>query len=372
MSDPRPHMTPSYGSYLRLETLLQAQSPPDYAQLTPDDAPGKQTRALAHDDELLFIVVHQTFELWFRLILHELGRVRDRLGRRIDGVVAKDHVPEEDIPSATAGIQRVNKTMLVATQGFEVMETMSPTSFLEFRDLLIPSSGFQSVQFRELEILAGLAEDLRMDFEGVPYATKLTPEDRTVLEKRRSEQTLKAALFDWLSRTPIEELYDSFAEDYIAAFEAYLDEQVQHQLENPNLADSQKEAAKRRFEAQAEAVRRYLLGGDEATNRAHQSFLFIASYRRHALLRWPSALLDQLIEFEQNFRIFRFRHARMVERMIGRRTGSGGSAGVNYLDGTTQSYQIFGDLLEARNFLLAGSRVPPLPDPDRVAFRFGA
>ena len=110
--------------------------------------------------------------------------------------------------------------------------------------------------------------------------------------------------------------------------------------------------------------------GSEERNRSHQAFLFITSYRKRPLLRWPNALIDSLIEFEQQFRIFRFRHARMVERMIGNRTGTGGSPGVAYLDKTGTRYRIFGDLLEARNFLLAESRVPPLPDESVLGFRF--
>jgi tryptophan 2,3-dioxygenase len=361
-------LSPNYGAYLRLSTLLSAQAPPDFATLRADDDPGHRTRPLAHHDELLFIVVHQVFELWFKLVLHELGLARDLLGRQQPG--GRDHVPEQDVPRIWSAVNRVNEILGVAAQGFQIMETMSPTNFLEFRDLLIPASGFQSVQFRELEILAGLPESLRMDFEGVAYESKLSEEERTVLERRRQEMTLKDALFDWLSRTPIDRVFPGFAQQFLHAFQTYLGEQIVHQERNPNLHPSQKRAATVRFEQQAEEARRYLLGGDDAQNRAHQAFLFMASYRSEPLLRWPSALVDAFIAFEQSFRIFRFRHARMVERMIGHRTGSGGSPGVMYLDRTTDRYRIFGDLLEARNFLLATSRVPPLPDPSLLHFRF--
>lgn len=366
MSDPD-RLSPSYGAYLRLGTLLSAQDPPDFDHLKTGDRPSSKTRDLAHHDEMLFIVVHQVFELWFKLILHELGHARNLLGH-----VGKEraHVAEEDVPDIVHAIGRVNEVFRIATEGFRAMETMNPTSFLAFRDLLIPSSGFQSTQFRELEILAGLPEDLRMDFEGVPYESKLSETERGILDRRRGEVSLKDALFDWLSRTPIERVFPGFADAFLDSFRSYVHEQITHQNANPNLADSQRRAAQVRFEEQLADAERYLTGGDETQNRAHQAFLFIASYRSEPLLGWPSALVDALIEFEQGFRIFRFRHARMVERMIGTRTGSGGSPGVVYLDRTTTRYRIFGDLLEARNFLLASDRVPPLPDDKLLHFRF--
>ena len=359
--------SPSYGAYLRLGTLLAAQAPPDFDKLRAGDRPSTKTREHAHHDEMLFIVVHQVFELWFKLILHELGHARDLLGH-----VGKDraHVAEEDVPNVVACISRVNEVFRIATEGFRVMEIMNPTSFLAFRDLLIPSSGFQSTQFRELEILAGLPEDLRVDFEGVPYESKLSATERSILSARRSEVSLKDALFDWLSRTPIDRIFPDFADAFLMSFRAYVEEQTAHQEANPNLAESQRRAAHVRFEQQLADAQRYLTSGDDTQNRAHQAFLFIASYRSEPLLGWPSALVDALIEFEQGFRIFRFRHARMVERMIGTRTGSGGSPGVAYLDRTTTRYRIFGDLLEARNFLLASDRVPPLPDDKLLHFRF--
>jgi tryptophan 2,3-dioxygenase len=221
-----------------------------------------------------------------------------------------------------------------------------------------------------MEILAGLREDLRVDFEGIPYEANLAPADQEHLTRVRSEMTLRDALLDWLSRTPIDRVFPSFAEAFLGAFAAYAEEQARLQDANPNLAPSQRRAARARLLGQVEEARNYLLGGDEAQNRAHQAFIFIASYRDEPLLRWPSTLIDALIEFEECFRIFRFRHARMVERMIGSRTGTGGSPGVAYLDRTTSRYKIFGDLLEARNFLLASSRVPKLPDNRLLHFRF--
>ncbi len=368
MRSPDPSRTVSYGSYLQLDRLLSSQNPPDYAQLRDSDRPDAKTRPRAHHDELLFIVVHQVFELWFKVILQEMRLARDLLGRQSQGSRIAE-VPEEHIPRVVAALDRVNEILQVATHQWRVVETIDPTSFLDFRDLIIPASGFQSVQFRELEILAGLPENLRVDFEGTAYATKLTDSEQERLKSAQGEMTLHAALLDWLGRTPIEEGFPGFADAYLAELERYVDEQSGFQDQNPNLADSQRLDARLRLRSQLTDARNYLLGGTPARNRAHQAFVFIASYRTAPLLRWPSTLIDALIEFEQNFRIFRFRHARMVERMIGARIGTGGSPGVHYLDHTTSRYRIFGELLEARSFLLAHRRLPPLPHPSIFDFR---
>lgn len=358
--DGRMAQTPSYGSYLRLETLLSAQDPPDFERLAPGEAPASRTRTLAHHDEMLFIVVHQVYELWFKQIIHELRLARDLLGRR---------VPEEDVPRIVAAVQRVNEILRIAAEQWRVIETMAPASFLEFRNLISPGSGFQSVQFREMEILAGLKEEVRMDFEGHPYAANLPPADQERIARLRDEASLRDVLMAWLARTPIERVFPGFGEAFLAAFAAYIEDEAGLQDANPNLAPSQRKAARARLQAQVTEARRYLLEGEDAQRRAHQAFVFIASYRDAPLLRWPSTLIDTFIEFEEYFRIFRFRHARMVERMIGSRTGTGGSPGVAYLDRTSSKYRIFGDLLEARSFFLAGSRVPKLPDTRLLAFR---
>jgi tryptophan 2,3-dioxygenase len=369
MASPEDHMVPAYGSYLQLNRLLASQRPPDFARLRPDDDPTSITRDAKSRHELLFIVVHQTFELWFKVILNELGRARDLLGR-IGTEPSPERVSESDIPRVTACIRRVNTIIPLAMGQFGIMETMSPLEFLEFRDLITPASGFQSVQFRELELLAGLPDDVRLDFEGVAYEIKLADQDRERLERRRGELTLRAALYDWLARTPVDDAFPGFTEAFLEAYFRYLDDEADSQDRNPNLAPSQRLAARQRITRQKDEARAYLLESDEETRRAHRAFLFIASYRHEPLLVSPDALVEALVEFEQGFRMFRFRHARMVERMIGQRTGTGGSPGVAYLDRTSDRYRIFGSLLEARSLLLAPQRVPPLPARGLLGFRY--
>ena len=362
-----PARAPTYGTYLQIDRLLGAQSPPDYAALLPDDPPDRRTRELLHHDELLFIVVHQAFELWFKLVLHGLSRARDLLGRVSPGerpdVVAEVHVPE-----ISAALGRVNEIFRIAVDQFRVIETMPTLSFLAFREAITPASGFQSVQFRELEILVG-AEEPRLAASRGVFAALLTPGEADRIRRRLDETTLKAALLDWLGRTPIERAFPEFGREFVAAFDRYCDDQEAAHSANPYATDEERAAARFRIAGLRAEARAYVLGGDPATRRANQAFLFITTYREEPLLRWPALLLDGLVEFEQGFRAFRFRHARMVERMIGARTGTGGSAGVSYLDQTT-GYKIFGNLLEARSFLLERRRLPELTFPEVFRFRF--
>jgi tryptophan 2,3-dioxygenase len=301
--------------------------------------------------------------------VHELARVRDLLGQP-EKRPEERRVPEEDIPRITELLGRVNEVLRLLTDQFRIIETMPPVHFLAFRDALAPASGFQSVQFREMEILAGLKDSDRIG-PAAAYAVPLSRAEREVVERRSKEMSVREALFDWLRRTPVDEAFPGFAESFGRAFLGYLREQRSLQEQNPTLAKEAKAEALALIDRQTEAMHRYLSPGDKATARAHAAFLFIASYRGEPLLGWPYTLVEKIVEFEEGLRLMRYRHARMVERMIGVRVGTGGTAGASYLDATAFRYRVFGDLLEARNFLLRADLLPPLPRPDVLAFRRG-
>ena len=136
--------TPTYWDYLRLEDLLSLQGGLD------GNESGIST------DELHFIMVHQAFELWFKLVIRELRLARDHL--------AAPRVPEESIPHVVHHLRRINAILQLCVQQFSVMETLTPQDFLAFRDKLLPSSGFQSFQMRVMEILMGLDETQRIRY----------------------------------------------------------------------------------------------------------------------------------------------------------------------------------------------------------------
>ncbi len=364
---------PSYWDYLRLDRLLDLQGglEGDEAQLMPD--------------ELHFIVVHQTLELWFKLVLRELRLARDELGA--------DFVPETTVPLVVHHVGRVNSILALAVDQFRVMETLTPQDFLAFRDKLMPASGFQSFQMRELEILAGLSlEERRAAGLGDPLGTFRGAADGspgTALAKARieavlGEETLRSALYRWLGRTPIQGSAPGAADDAarVEGFvSAYLEAMARH-------GEAQQERftavgvlsagdAEARIRGHLEGARAFLEArdvDDEAARatarRVRAALLFIESYRDLPLLSWPRTLIDAVVELEEQLVLFRHRHARMVERIIGRRTGTGGSDGVDYLDRTTKM-RIFRELWMVRTILLPREAVPPLEQPEVYGFQVG-
>jgi tryptophan 2,3-dioxygenase len=288
-------------------------------------------------------------------------------------------------------LRRVNTVWRLAVQQWDVIETMTPQGFLDFRDKLVPASGFQSFQLREIEIVMGLAEQRRVRYGGVDPLRHIAEAAgdnpggafaRARIEAARSERTLLHALEDWLYRTPIqgsspedpedEETVDAFLADYLGRMDATIDASLSRLLSS--LEVSNEAAVRSRFEDTRGAARRFLLASDEdqaqrrRVKRIRASALFIESYRALPLLAWPRMLLDTVVEMEQQSIVFRHRHARMVERMIGRRVGTGGSGGVDYLDETAKM-RVFSDLWAIRTVLLPQDRVPPLAQAAFYGFR---
>ncbi|MEM8883646.1 MAG: tryptophan 2,3-dioxygenase family protein [Planctomycetota bacterium] len=335
-----------YGRYLRLDKILDAQDPP---------GPDGQPRALGHHDEMLFIVIHQVYELWFKQIKHEMTHIRDLL--------AVDDVPEKDVPRIVKGLHRVCEILEVGVKQISVIETMSALDFLAFRDQLGSASGFQSYQFREVEIMAGLPDDQRYEYAGDSFERRFPPEQVAVFNELRAQPSLREALESWLDRTPIE---DGFRDTYLDAFDAYVATQKEMHASNPELGDEDRARVAQRMDAYRDACATFLEGEHGRRNAA---CLFIHAYKDEPLLHWPNRLLDGLLEFEEQLRLWRFRHARMVERMIGLRVGTGGSSGVQYLDATAgERYRIFTPILEARSFLIPRRMLADLQNPERYGF----
>lgn len=361
---------PNYWDYLKLPDLLELQT-----GLDDDDAD-------ISIDELHFITVHQVYELWFKLIIRSMRLARDRL--------AEPRVAEETIPYVVHHLRRVNSILDLLVRQWRVVETLAPQDFLAFRDKLVPASGFQSFQFRVVECLMGLDESKRIRFgtvEPLDHIRKLathSPGGRVAwdaLETARSEMSILGALNRWLLRTPIQgstpnnpgdaEVVRSFLDAYLARIDANHEHQVRRMVER--LGQDHRAHVEQRFESIRAAASEFLYGEDvvaeEQANarRIRASVLFIESYRDLPLLSWPRLLLDVIVEFEEQIVLFRSSHARMVERVIGRRVGTGGSSGVDYLD-KTANYRVFRDLWAIRTVLLPRDRVPPLEQPELYGF----
>ena len=356
----------TYWDYIKVEQLLALQS-----GLSDDDAD-------LGNDEVMFITVHQIDELWFKLILRELATVRD--------LFAQPHVPEQALASAVRGIRRVAGLMGHLASHFSLMETMTTRDYLAFRDKLSPASGFQSAQMREIEILLGLPADQRIALgHENSYLDSLKNADGTpsaahqrVTARLEDQPTLRAAIHAWLARTPIrgstpsdpddEKVVAGFVEEYLQAQSREIDT-IEADAVAMARVEEDRARLRRRFEAERNSARTFMTAPD--TKRLRAALVFIESYRELPLLAWPREVLDGIVALEQSMLIFRQRHARMVERVIGRRTGTGGSAGVDYLDQTALRYRVFADIWAVRTLLLRRDALPPLANPQFYDFAGG-
>ena len=360
----------SYWEYLRLEELLALQGGIE-----------RDERKLTND-EVLFVAVHQVYELWFKLILRELRAARD--------LFTKDPVAEQELSGAVRSLKRACAILRVAVDHWEVMETLPTREFLAFRDKLLPASGFQSAQMRQVEILLGLLEADRAHAgleEGWKAALRAGGAESPALARVEAElgdrPRLAEAIDEWLHRTPIdgceahrpdaEERLKRFLDAFLAAHAREVDETAGRAVSiarHPGDAKSIRE----RYEAEKASVKAFFspseAEGGRRRARIRAAMLFIETYRELPLLAWPREVLDGLVELEELFVIFRQRHARMVERVIGRRTGTGGSSGVDYLDATAK-YRVFRDLWAIRTLQIRRAAAPPLEHAEFYGFRSG-
>jgi tryptophan 2,3-dioxygenase len=260
----------SYNKYLRVPDLIGLQ---------------ECLAGAEHHDELLFITVHQAYELWFKQILHEL-----------DAAIIM--MNEDRIPSAARTLRRIVEIEKLLVNQIHILETMTPISFLGFREKLNPASGFQSMQFREIEFSSGQKNDSILgEFVSDAFAHER-------LRKRFEAPTLGETFFTVLQRRGL----DAPADD-----------------------DALGEATrKKRYEKRTQAVLEVLTHFEER----YEEF----------------QLAEALLEHDEYFSLWRAHHIKMVERMVGAKRGTGGSEGIGYLR-TTLNKKFFPELWEARTYL---------------------
>ncbi|GBD07244.1 Tryptophan 2,3-dioxygenase [bacterium HR21] len=347
-----------YRDYLALDTILSAQHPRS-----------RQQGKAAHD-EMLFITVHQVYELWFKQALYELDSIIT--------IVQQPYVPEHEVATALFRLERIGEIFRLAIAQFDLLETMTPLDFLAFRDLLHPASGFQSLQFRLLEIRLGLDDETRV-LKG--FEQSLDERDRAELQAARSQPTLFGAVQAWLERMPFLEVGAyRFWEAYRGAVIRMFERERRAVLEHPALTDEEKHRKLQQIHVNESAFHalfepeRYeeLLRRRQRrlSHRATLAALFIMLYRDYPLLQLPFRFLDALIRLDHRFSLWRYRHAVMVNRMIGRKVGTGGSSGYEYLLQTTLQQHIFQDLSSLASYLLPPAEIPPLPAEIENRLRF--
>jgi tryptophan 2,3-dioxygenase len=351
MSKPYPPVY--YADYLQLDRVLNSQSPESAKHGAP-----------AHD-ETLFIIVHQVYELWFKQIIHELGSVMD--------LFEKEYIDEKNIGIATARLSRITEIQKLLIDQLRVLETMTPLDFLEFREFLLPASGFQSVQFRLLENMLGLEPEQRLLYNKEAYYAHVSPAHRQILQQSEKRAPLFQLLERWLERTPFLDFEGfNFWKEYRVAVEKILHRDRDTILANELSSPEEKQKQLHELEANEESFAALF---DEAKHRdlvargrrrlsyqATQAALLIHLYRDEPILHQPFRLLTVLVDMDELFTTWRYRHALMVHRMIGNKIGTGGSTGYHYLRATVEKYKVFADLFDLSTFLIPRSELPELPE----------
>ena len=329
-----------YKDYLQLDTLLNAQTPKS------EDA----------HDEMLFIIIHQAYELWFKQVLFEVESVATLL--------SNPTLPDNDPHLFTINhrLTRVNTILRLLVGQMDVMETMTPLDFLDFRNLLRPASGFQSLQFKVLEARLGLQMDARHGQQY--YVSQLREEDVKELRQLENKPSLLSLINNWLERMPffekaglwedyqstvsdIEEYGHLFWADYIHLYTKSLD---------ANEVDNRDTFIHIFFKRNEDQQRSRAL-----SPKACRHALFIMLYRDYPILQLPYQLLNTLLEIDEELAAWRFRHLNMVQRIIGARTGTGGSSGKGYLRQAMDKHYIFKEIAELTTFLIERRNLPSLP-----------
>lgn len=348
----------SYADYLKLDTLLNSQLPESASA-------GRK----AHD-EMLFIIVHQVYELWFKQVLVEIDR--------IEKIFGGDWVDDRDVASATNGLARIVEVLKLAVSQVDLLETMTPLDFLDFRDLLYPASGFQSAQFREVEVRLGLRREDRHAYEDQPFEKRLAPSEQTHILAQEKARSLFDLVEKWLSRVPFMETAGwQFREAYRSAVAEAVRTDIAYAEKSSALSDTQRVAQIKALEQELERFDALFAGRPEDLAAPAEGWrmgrgavlaaLFINMYRDEPALQVPFRFLSLLMDVDETLTTWRFRHAMMVERMIGRKLGTGGSSGHSYLHKTVERHRIFSDLFALATFLMPSRQRPELPEDVRRA-----
>ncbi len=334
-----------YPDYLQLEKILNSQQPLSFAE-------GKRP---AHD-EMLFIIIHQTYELWFKQILFELEYVKQ--------VFSKEKVDDnsEELNLCRHRLDRVVKILSLLNQQVTVLNTMTPLDFLEFRNLLTPASGFQSKQFRLIEATLGLQMEKRHQYNYYKRTNEggFTQKDFDDIEQTEHSMSILQLINRWLERMPFFDVrywhgYNCaanekitthpFWNDYFFLYKNSLTVREEHKLKDFENQFIHEQATPGSF-----------------SDAAMRSALFIMLYRDFPVFQTSFQILDTLIEIDHWLAGWRHKHYVMVRRMIGMRVGTGNTTGAGYLEGAVQQHYIFKDLANLSTYLIERKKLPRLPD----------
>ena len=342
----------SYGDYLKLDQLLGSQT-----------LKSTESGNSVHD-EMLFIIIHQAYELWFKQILHELDSVLD--------MFKGNYVQEENLGTVVTRFDRIIEIQKLLVNQIGILETMTPMDFLEFRDLLTPSSGFQSTQFRLIENKLGMQAEDRIQYGKQRYNKSLDEDDSKKVLDSEEDFSLFSMLEKWLERTPFLQMDEfNFWTSYQTAVEEMIQNDIKRIKENTQFDEvtqvsslKQYESIRRTYEALFDKKLYAQLQKDghrRLSQKATLGALFIQLYRDEPILQLPHRLLTQLINVDQLFTSWRNRHRLLVFRMIGVKIGTGGSTGHAYLKKTAEKHSVFRDFANLSTYIIPRSSLPTLP-----------
>ncbi|XP_055349262.1 tryptophan 2,3-dioxygenase-like [Paramacrobiotus metropolitanus] len=340
-----------YKDYLHLDGLLSNVDMMSAVNLKP-----------VHDEHL-FIIIHQTYELWFKQIIWEMDSVRRTLN--------VDVVGERSMLTILQRMNRVALIWKICVEQFAVLETMTPLDFMEFRGFLAPGSGFQSLQFRIIENKLGQKMENRVNQHTIIQSFQ-DPDSQSQLQVSLTEPSLCDLVIRWLERTPgLEEDGFNFPQRYAAAVRRYLadEEAVLQTEEDPEQRKSAEAEWKKQVETfdvlvneRAYNVERQL-NKRRMTYKAFMGALMVSCYSSQERFHLPHQFLTILMDIDSLMTKWRYNHVMLAQRMLGSKTGTGGSSGYLYLRSTiSDRYKVFLDLFNISSFIIPRHYIPPLTD----------
>ena len=346
----------SYHNYLQLDSLLGAQR-----------MRSEQLGEAIHD-EMLFIITHQAYELWFKQINHEL--------KSVSGLMSQQHLHERDLTCIVSRCRRVVLILKHLVEQITLLESMTPMDFLDFRDYLGTSSGFQSRQFRELEMRMG-----RHDLLDSGLLKQLPKKDLNQLLNLAKQPSLFAEVNRWLENMPFLEFKDfNFWSVYRQATEDMLTHELSLLEQSHFLSPREKQAQRLKLQQTGMAFASFI--NEESFEEANEQWgfklsqqallaaLFIFLYRHEPILYIPYTFLNLLQDMDEQMTLWRQRHVSMVQRMLGSKVGTGGTSGHVYLRQMVERGQVFHDLNNLASFLIPRSALPQLPKEMEQALGF--
>jgi tryptophan 2,3-dioxygenase len=325
-----------YHDYLQLDKILDAQ----YPESTKNN--------ISAHDEMLFIIIHQAYELWFKQLHHEADSIVE---------IMRKPAVNDNSPELQTVVHRMNRMVVilrVLIHQIDILETMTPMDFLDFRDLLRPASGFQSWQFKLLEAKLGLKFEYRHGKEY--YTSQLREEHVDLIKKAESDKSFLQLVNDWLERMPYpnQSVTPPPGEPEGADWNFWT-------IYKKTYASSLAEAEKNNLELFDEVFFEHKETHYTLSAKANRAALFIMLYRGYPLLQLPFQVLNNLLEIDEQLSTWRHRHMNMVHRMIGTRIGTGGSSGKDYLKTAADKHYIFKEIAQLTSFLIERNRLPVLP-----------